>query len=276
MADYAPPTQATFRIELPTYNTSVQTWFVQLGAIFQARYITSQQSKFAYVVEKLPADVASEVADILNDIPPDKPYEVLKQVILQRTACSEEHKIKELTNVTLGNNKPSQLLRKMQTLVGTNSMSEAVLKQMWLDKLSPDTVQILATLTDEVFIQKLAAIADKISDTRPTHLIASVALSSDSTPGTNQQLQTLASEVRKLSLRINEIQYIPSRSRSNSTNRNSVHRRRSTSRRPQHQPRSVCWYHEVFSARAKKCQPLCSYPSIFAPKQQGNDQPGNH
>lgn len=88
--------------------------------------------------------------------------------------------------------------RKMQTLLGTNSMSETVLKQMWLDKLNPDIVQILTALTDEVGIQKLTAIADKIIDTRPTHQIASVVSSNDSPPNTNQQLQAVASELRKL------------------------------------------------------------------------------
>ncbi|CAE1298418.1 unnamed protein product [Acanthosepion pharaonis] len=103
---------------------------------------------------------------------------------------------------------------------------------MWLEKLNPDIVQILAALTDEVGIEKLAAIADKILDTRPTHHIASVVLSNDSLPNTNQQLQTLASESRKLSLRLDDIQNTPSRSRSNSATRHSIQRRRSTSRSP--------------------------------------------
>ncbi|CAE1266887.1 unnamed protein product [Acanthosepion pharaonis] len=230
MADSAPPTQATLKVDLPTYNTNLQTWFIQLDAIFQAIPITSEQLKFASVVEKLPADVASEVADILNDLPSDKPYEVLKQAILQRTGCSEERKFRELlTNVTLGSSKPSQLLRRMQTLLGANSMSEAVLKQMWLDK---DTVQILPALTDNMDIQKLAAIADKISDTCPAHRNASVVPLNDPTPDINQQLQALDCEVKKLSLCLNEAQNTQSRSRSNSVNRYCVQRRRFTSRRP--------------------------------------------
>lgn len=74
-----PPTEAALRLELPTYCANAQTWFVQLDAIFQARHITSQESNFAFVVEKLPADVASEVADIFTNLPPVKPYDVLKQ-----------------------------------------------------------------------------------------------------------------------------------------------------------------------------------------------------
>ncbi|CAE1315241.1 unnamed protein product [Acanthosepion pharaonis] len=123
---------------------------------------------------------------------------------------------------------------------------------MWLDKLNPDIVQILAALTDEVGIQKLAAIADKIIDTRPTHQIASVMPSNDSPPNTNQQMQALTLELRKLSLRLDDIQNTSSRNRSNSTGRHSIQRRRSTSRRPRHHQCGYCWYHEVFCARAQK------------------------
>ncbi|CAE1234403.1 unnamed protein product [Acanthosepion pharaonis] len=90
MTEPIPPTEAALRLELPTYNANAQTWFIQLDAIFQARHITSQQSKFAFVVEKLPVEVAAEVSGILTSLLPEKPYEVLRQTILQRTGCSEE------------------------------------------------------------------------------------------------------------------------------------------------------------------------------------------
>ncbi|CAE1172047.1 unnamed protein product [Acanthosepion pharaonis] len=118
-----------------------KTWFLQLDAIFQARHITSLQSKFASVVEKLPAKVVAEVADILTSLPIDKPYETLKQAILHRSGFSEERKIRDLlTNVSIGDSKPSQLLRRMQQLLGDNNISATVFRQMWLDKLPSDMV----------------------------------------------------------------------------------------------------------------------------------------
>ncbi|CAE1140302.1 unnamed protein product [Acanthosepion pharaonis] len=270
MADPIQPTEAALRMELPTYNMNAQTWFIQLDAIFQARHVTSQQSKFAFVVEKLPAEIAAEVADVLINLPPEKPYEVLRQAILQRTGCSEERKIKDLlTNVTLGDSKPSQLLRRMVTLLGNNTISETVLKQMWLEKLQPDIVQILAVLT-EVDVHKLASIADKIVDTRPIRQISSVVPSDDPTPDVNQQLHVLTAELKKLSLRLDSIQSIPRRSRSYSTNTHNTSRRRSTSRQTRHHQRGYCWYHEVFGARARKCQSPCAY------KNAGNAEPGSH
>ncbi|CAE1299832.1 unnamed protein product [Acanthosepion pharaonis] len=262
---------------MSAYNSNAQTWFIQLDAIFQARHITSQQSKFAFVVEKLPAEVAAEVADILTSFPTNKPYEVLRQAILHRTGCSEERRIKDLlTNLTLGTNKPSQLLRRMQSLVGSNTISDTVFKQMWLDKLQPDVVRILAALTDEVDIQKLATIADKISDTTPTRQVSSISPSDDLTPDFSQRLQLLTSEIQKLSLRLDEIQNRPTRSRSNSIARHHNRRPRSASRRTRRSQHGNCWYHEVFGARSRKCQPHCAFRNTFPTDVQGNGLPGNH
>lgn len=133
--------------------------------------------KFASVVEKLPAEVASEVADILTTLPTDKPYETLKQAILHRTGFSEDQKIRDLLmNVTIGDSKLSQLLHWMQSLLGDNNISNTVFRQMWLDKLPPEIVRILAALTDEVDTQKLAIIADKIADTAPMQQISPTAI----------------------------------------------------------------------------------------------------
>ena len=42
--------------------------------------VTSQTSKYAYVVEKLPTDVATEVVNLLNEIPEERPYDTLKKM----------------------------------------------------------------------------------------------------------------------------------------------------------------------------------------------------
>lgn len=77
-------------INLPAKSNNAQTWFTQLHAIFNAKRITSQSVRFAYVVEKLPPDVASEVSHLLSNVPSERPYDTLRDVILQRTGYSEE------------------------------------------------------------------------------------------------------------------------------------------------------------------------------------------
>jgi hypothetical protein len=71
------------------------------------------------VISALPQSVVEEVIDLLEDIPPEKPYDALKSAILKRTSVSDSERIhKLLTETQLGDMKPSQLLRKMRGLVG--------------------------------------------------------------------------------------------------------------------------------------------------------------
>ncbi|CAE1318276.1 unnamed protein product [Acanthosepion pharaonis] len=150
MAEPTTVSETAIKLEMPAFNANVQTWFLQLDAIFQARRITSQQSKFAAVVEKLPAEIAAEVADILTSVPVEKPYEILKEAILHRSGFSEEKRIRELlSNVTTEDAKPSQLLRRMQQLLGENDISTTVFKQMWLDKLPPEVTLLTPSSRNE-------------------------------------------------------------------------------------------------------------------------------
>lgn len=146
----------------------------------------------------------------------------------------------------------------MQSLLGNSSISDTVLKQMWLDKVQPEIVRILATLTDEVDIRKLAIIADKVADTAPTRHISSTTTSDDLTSDLNQKLQFLSSELQKISLRLDEVQDTPRRSRGNSIARHEHSRPHSASCRRHHHhdhhhhQHGNCWYHEVFGARAQR------------------------
>lgn len=80
-----------------------------------------------YVVEKLPTDVAIEVSDCLNEMSAEKHYDSLKEAIIQRTGESEERRLHGLfNNLHLGQNKPSQLLRKMRSLLECNTKSDSV------------------------------------------------------------------------------------------------------------------------------------------------------
>lgn len=84
-------------MNLPANSNNVQTWFAQLHAIFNAKRITSQSVRFAYVVEKLPPDVASEVLHLSN-VPSERPYDTLRDAILQRTGYTEGRKLRGLFN----------------------------------------------------------------------------------------------------------------------------------------------------------------------------------
>lgn len=129
--------------------------------------ITSQNAHYPYVVEKIPADVAMEVVDLLNEIPAENPYETLKNAFIRRSSESEERKLHDLfNNLNVGHLKPSQLLRKGKSLLGVNIMSETMLKKLWMDKPHAHTTQTLVSLPNGLNLERLAEIVDKIHDNK--------------------------------------------------------------------------------------------------------------
>lgn len=94
-------------------------WFAQDEAQFTTRGITSQGTKFAYVVAWLQPEIAEEVRDLLITPPAEDPYDKIKTQFIARTSTSEKKRLHQLLiSEGLGDRKPSQLLRRMWQLLG--------------------------------------------------------------------------------------------------------------------------------------------------------------
>ena len=250
-ADPATVSAATFHIKLPPFwPADPEVWFAQVEAQFATKRLTAQKSRFHYIVASLSPDIAAEVRDMILSPPVDNPYEALKQQLIKRTADSEQRRLQQLFHAEeLGDRKPTQLLRRMQQLLGNRAgVDGSFLKELFLQRL-PTNVRMVLASSSATSLEELAELADKVAE------VAAPAIAAVQPPQLLTELEQLRADVAKLQATVKSL----TRRRSRTPTRPS----RSNSPSANVTADNLCWYHHKFG---RNCTPPCSRES------QGNSQ----
>ena len=236
-------TLAAVQLKLPPFwPADPQLWFIQVEAQFSTRGITAQKTKFDQVVASLAPEFAAEVRDLLLSPPASQPYDTLKAQLIKRTEVSEQRRLQQLFSAEdIGDRRPTQLLRKMQQLLGdkASGTDSALLRQLFIQRLSPSVRMVLASTPDATPLEELAQLADKVSEVA-TPTVAAI----NPTSNLSEEIEQLRKDVASLHKLVK-----------------SGRKKRSPSphRPPHSQQEDLCWYHSRFGDKARKCQPPCSY-----------------
>ena len=238
---------------LPAYVYDSAEWFLQVESIFHMLRVTSQPRKFASVMQKLPPDIVGKVSDILSDIPRTNPYDRLKEAIIKRTGRSEEERIENvLRNVTRGDRSPSELLQYMKTQLGSQNVSDKVLRSMWMERLPKSVTQIIAPMMRTAALEDLAESADLVFS-RLDHSIHAI-----KTPEPVPQ-SSLERALADLQQQVNDLRIALQRQdRSRTPARRDSNRTQSRSR-DRSTLNGLCYYHRRFGDKAKKCTSTCTH-----------------
>ena len=230
-------------------------WFSLLECGFKASSITNSLTKFTHAVSLLPVDVLPKISSVIAAAPSsDTPYEDLKTALLKSLQTSVATRLRELlSKEELGDEKPSQLLRRMKQLLGDKyqSFDADLFKQLFYQRLPPATQRSLFSVKDTLQADAIATLADDFLTTLPSSQVSQAA----SVPSSDDnQLAHLTKLVTQLTTEVAHLKrQLQDRPRSRSS---TPHRRqpRSRSKSP-----GVCWFHHKFGDKALKCTTPCTY-----------------
>lgn len=231
-----------------------QLWFDQTEAILAPQKL-SDETRYNLVVGKLGKHVLEQVTDLLRSPPESGKFQALKTRLISVYQESESRQFEKLLALELGEQKPSQLLRRMRDLA-QGKVTDETLAKMWT-RLLPASVKGILAVTGTKDLESNAQAADKIFENVRTNDVAEVA----STPGTSSDL---GDQIAKLTAQFAQFQ------RDNKPWRraNSSYARRGRSpfrsRNPRQRSSSgdnggLCYYHYNFKERARKCSSPCNW-----------------
>lgn len=244
----------TVQIRIPDFWTAhPRLWFAQFESVM-APQKASDEAKFHAVVARLGLDALQQVSDILSSPPAANKYDAIKTRLIHIFEESETRQLQKLLGeMELGDQKPSQLLRKMSDLA-KNKMPDGTLQILW-SRLLPPSARAVLSASDSKDLVKLAQIADAvIENIQPQVNIAPISRSDD--------IGYLTKKIEEMSLELAELRRGRSRERSSS-------RHRYNSRSKSRQRNWVCYFHRKFGDNATKCanRDGCTYKKHRKPSE---------
>lgn len=258
---------ATLRIP-PIWRDRLRLWFAQFEAIVSP-HKKGDKAMYELVIGQLERQDIDEIADIILRPPATDKYEALKKRLLQVYEESEQRQVQRLlSEMELGDMKPSQLLRRMKNLAGDN-ISDSALRIMWTNHL-PQSVRAVLAVSDNIAkksdIDDLAQMADKILEHSHPPTIAAV--STCTSQATTHEMTITEKLTEKIDLLTREIAELKT-NQSSYRHRRPFRRYRSRSRTPSRsrsnrndssfQNDRTCYYHRKFGKQAQRCTRPCNF-----------------
>lgn len=239
----------------PFWKPDPRIWFIQLEAQFRNSKITQDQTKYDIVVSSIDSEILTQVTDILTNPPSSGKYDAIKKRLISTFADSETQRTQRLlTDLELGDRKPSQLLCEMRNLA-SDKVSENFLKTLWLQRLPREMHAILSVSSDD--LTKLSTMADQIWELKPTssYHVAPIA----ATQPMNNSIDELRKQVSELSVQVAELsKHVFADRRRQGRPKSRSRSRGRNAETGQSTKVGKCYYHTKFGEEAYRCLQPCS------------------
>ena len=221
---------------------SIKLWLSHIEAVMAPQKPTDD-IMYQMVIAKLRHQDLQQVSDIIANPPEERKFQTLKERLIHVYEESAQKQFKKLMEeMELGDQKPSQLLRRMKELAG-DTVSTQALKFLWGSHL-PKAARTILAIHENKDLSELAEMADAIQENtaiEPVRFLHEV--SSLAPPDTNRTkaridaIDELRQQISELTLQIHELTTENQQRRSRSTSRSNYRsgspwRQRSSSRVP--------------------------------------------
>ena len=217
----------------PFWSERPELWFAQIEAQFGLHRIASDQVKFNMVVAQLEGTTLQYIADTVVNPPLIDKYITIKTKLIECFAESQQSKLQKLlSEVQLGDQKPSQLLAR-QRMLADQKVSDEFLKTLWLRQL-PITIQSVLAVGSGT-LEEMAKLADKISEISPGHQLNAV---KQQTPQ-NQTVEERLDKITKWLERLDMANRQRARSISSDRTNSKFKHKRNNSSKPSSVPSSL-------------------------------------
>ena len=150
----------------PFWPDNIDAWFSQVESQFRIKGVTTQQTKFDYVVQAMSQSEVVKVLDLVRNLPNTNPYSTLKDNLTSLFAMTEYARYEAFINLPMsGDMLPTTLMSKMLALLPEDHKPCWFLRSAFLHRLPAD---IRCHLVDEVTEDplKLALRADRLFKSR--------------------------------------------------------------------------------------------------------------
>ena len=220
---------------------------------------------FHHVIGSLSPEYAAEVRDLILRPPSTVPFDTLKAALIKHTQMSEQKRLQRLlTSEDLGDRTPTQMLRHMQQLLGSNHLDESLFRSLFEQRLPPQVRMVLAS-SQALSIDEVASMADRIMEVAPpSSSISEVTRNqtSDVLSRLKEQVAALTTAVKNLSSQHHHHRrHSQSRGRSSERYHSSTGIPKSAGENTATEATAHCFYHSRYGKEARKCEPPCSFRS---------------
>lgn len=260
-------------LNLPSFvDLKPRVWFAVFETEIHTKNVVSDYDKYSHLIPRLPKEFLQVIEHVILNPPAEGKYELVKHLILEAVEPTAKATLDQLFAASeLGDRTPSALLREIRGMAGSH-VDEYFLKELWLRRLPPQ-VQAIVAIQLHKPLNEVASAADivaerlqvtattsKLSQDRETNdllrEIEALRVSNTRLPGPSQASRT-------------HIGRSPTRYLRRSSPYRFGRKNDLSPARQKPQPNDeLCWYHQRFGLKAKRCKQPCPLYGVYP--QQGN------